>query len=66
VLALRGAPPRPKDVGFNPKIAWSPDGRRLAASNWNGVASIWDSADQHTPDAQRALLVAAEGRNRRP
>jgi WD40 repeat protein len=66
VLALRGAPPRPKDVGFNPKIAWSPDGRRLAASNWNGTASIWDSADRHTPDVKRALLVAADERGRMP
>jgi WD40 repeat protein len=56
VLALRGAPPRPKDVGFNPRLAWSPDGRRLAASHWNGTASIWDSADRHTPDATRASL----------
>ena len=56
VLALRGAPPRPKDVGFNPRLAWSPDGRRLAASHWNGTVSIWDSADRHTADATRASL----------
>ena len=65
VLALRGDPPRPKDVGFNPRIAWSPDGRRLASSNWDGTASIWDSADRHTPDAKRALVQAAEERSRK-
>jgi WD40 repeat protein len=43
VLTLRGAPPRPKDVGFNPRIAWSPDGQRLAASHWNKTVSVWSA-----------------------
>jgi hypothetical protein len=32
------------DGGFNPTLAWSPDGRWLASSNWDGSISIWDGA----------------------
>jgi len=41
VLFLCGAEPRPTDNGFNPRVAWSHDGRRLAASNWDRSVSIW-------------------------
>jgi WD40 repeat protein len=53
VLALRGAPPRPHDGGFNPRIVWSADGRRLAASSWDQSVSIWDSVDRQTPVARQ-------------
>jgi WD40 repeat protein len=45
VLALRGAPPRPTDGGFNPEVAWSDDGRWLAAGVWDGSVAVWDAAD---------------------
>jgi WD40 repeat protein/serine/threonine protein kinase len=53
LLTLRGAPPRPGDGGFNPPLAWSPDGRWLAALNWDGSVSTWDTADRQegTPTA---------------
>jgi Tol biopolymer transport system component len=63
VLALRGAPPRPGDNGFNPKIMWSPDGRRLAASHWNASVSIWDTSDRKSREAKEHLHQAAEKRN---
>lgn len=62
VLALNGAPPRPGDNGFNPKVLWSPDGRRLAASHWNTSVSIWDTADRSSLDAKERLHQAAEKR----
>jgi WD40 repeat protein len=62
VLALRGAPPRPGDNGFNPKIQWSPDGRLLAASHWNASVSIWDTSDRSSLEAKGRLHQAAEKR----
>jgi WD40 repeat protein/Flp pilus assembly protein TadD len=41
ILTLRGAPPRPTDLGSNATLAWSRDGRRLAASNWDGSVAVW-------------------------
>jgi Flp pilus assembly protein TadD len=46
LLTLRGAPPRPVDGGFNVPLAWSPDGRRLAAANWLGNISVWDATER--------------------
>jgi tetratricopeptide (TPR) repeat protein len=46
VLTLRGAPPRHRDNGFNPQVAWSPDGSRLAARNWDATISVWDTEDR--------------------
>jgi WD40 repeat protein len=66
VLALNGAPPRPGDNGFNPKVLWSPDGRRLAASHWNTSVSIWDTADRSSLDAKERLHQAAEKRGLDP
>jgi WD40 repeat protein len=43
VLTLRGAPLRSSDNGFNPRVAFSPDGNWLAASNWNDTVSVWDA-----------------------
>ncbi len=45
VLSLRGAPPWPFDNGFNPALAWSQDGRWLAAANWDESVSVWDGGD---------------------
>jgi tetratricopeptide (TPR) repeat protein len=54
LLTLRGAPPRPTDNGFNPRVAFSPDGRRLVAINWDDSLSLWsaDAADA-TPTARQ-------------
>src|SRR5207302_7786611 len=46
VLLLRGQPPRSGDGGHNPVLAWSPDGQRLAAMNWNGSVSVWDRSEE--------------------
>jgi tetratricopeptide (TPR) repeat protein len=62
VLILRGAPPRSWDPGFTPRLAWSPDGRRLAATNWDASVSVWDAADRDAPAAKAALRAAAQGR----
>src|SRR5438445_7825322 len=43
VLSLRGAPQRHWDPAFNPRVAFSPDGKRLAGTNWNESISMWDT-----------------------
>jgi WD40 repeat protein len=62
VLFLRGAVTRPTDNGFNPVIAWSRDGTRLAASNWNRTVSVWEADDPTTPAGKAALARRAAGR----
>ncbi len=62
VMVLRGAPPRTKDGGFNPKVVWSDDGRRLAASNWDFTVSVWDGSERGTPAAKESLRRAADDR----
>jgi WD40 repeat protein/tetratricopeptide (TPR) repeat protein len=59
VLTLRGAPPRPYDTGDNPALTWSPDGRWLASSNWDGSVSAWDGAPAE--DAPAGKLRRPEG-----
>ncbi len=60
VLLLRGAPHRTLDGGFNPLIAWSPDGSRLASTNWDGSISVWNGSEQ--PMSTDARRDAAESR----
>jgi len=43
VLSLRGAPQRHWDPAFNPRVAFSPDGKLLAGTNWNESISMWDT-----------------------
>src|SRR5262249_40020217 len=62
VLVLQGAGPRPTDDGFNPRVVWSHDGKRLAVSNWDRSASIWDASD-FTQPAGKAVL-SSEAANR--
>ena len=40
-LTLRGAPQRHWDPPFNPRLAYSPDGARLAGTNWDESISVW-------------------------
>src|SRR5262249_55962228 len=62
VLSLRGAPPRGEDLGFNPKVAWAPDGKGLAALNWNTIVSVWEGSDRSPSEARQELRAAAQGR----
>ena len=60
ILILRGAHARSSDGGFNPVVAWSPDGSRLSASNWTGSISIWDARTETVAPGRR--WEAAQGR----
>ncbi len=53
VLMLRGAPSRWSDGGFNPVLAWSPDGLSLASSNWDHSVSVWSGSGSPIPPAGR-------------
>jgi WD40 repeat protein len=62
VLFLRGSGPRPHDNSFNPRVAWSHDGMKLAASNWDRTVSVWDSADTTTGTGKATLTAWAASR----
>jgi hypothetical protein len=61
VLTLRGAPRRHWDPAFNPQVTVSPDGHRLAATNWDRTISVWEAEGQ-TADRARDLRRAADAR----
>jgi WD40 repeat protein len=46
VLTLRGAPQRHFDPGFNPRVVFSPDGKRLVGTNWDESISVWEADAQ--------------------
>ncbi len=58
-LRLRGAPYRSGDSGFNPQIAWSRDGRRLAVVNFDCSLSVWDGG---SAGARGELAAARDDR----
>jgi WD40 repeat protein/serine/threonine protein kinase len=43
VMTLRGAPQRNWDPAFNPRVLFSPDGKRLVGTNWDESISMWDA-----------------------
>jgi WD40 repeat protein len=58
VLTLRGAPQRHWDPAFNPRVLFSPDGKRLAATNWDETISVWE-ADAPADGAAEARRQAS-------
>ncbi|MFO0823907.1 MAG: protein kinase [Gemmataceae bacterium] len=62
VLFLRGADRRLSDNSFNPRVAWSSDGMKLAASNWNRSATVWDATDFSTQQGKAVLAGRAAKR----
>ena len=48
-------------IGFDSRIHWSPDGRRLASNNWLGKIEVWDAPASQEPLARR--LAFAETRS---
>jgi WD40 repeat protein len=61
-LTLSGAEPRPSDPGFSPRVAWSADGRFLAASNWDHSVSVWDGIDLAKEESRDLLRRTARQR----
>src|SRR5262249_12089200 len=62
VLLLRGAEPRHNDQAYNPRLAWSPDGQRVACSNQNNPVSIWDALPRDTEAGKQILRRSAADR----
>jgi len=61
VLTLRGAPKRYWDPAFNPRIRFSPDGSRIAATNWDESISLWE-AEYRTDGSRSRRRRAADER----
>jgi WD40 repeat protein len=67
ILLLRGAPQRHGDPVFNPRVLFSPDGKRVVATNWDESISMWDSTIRRSDEAaivqhQAARRQAADAR----
>ena len=60
VLNLHGAGRRSWDPAFNPQVAFSPDGTRLAATNWNRSISVWEAEEPAAARAQSLRRAARE------
>jgi hypothetical protein len=46
-------------------VCWSPDGSKLAASNWDHSISVWEGTDRSTPQAKQQMLGDAQARQLR-
>ena len=62
LLYLRGAPQRTTDNGFNPRLVWSADGTRLAASCWDRTVAVFDAADVAGETGKARLRLQAANR----
>jgi tetratricopeptide (TPR) repeat protein len=62
VASFTGAEPRSGDTGISPRVAWSPDGRWLAGTNWDHSVSIWDGADRTNPAIREEMRQSARAR----
>jgi WD40 repeat protein/tRNA A-37 threonylcarbamoyl transferase component Bud32 len=66
VLTLKGAPQRHWDPAFNPRVAFSPDGKHLVGTNWDESISMWDAVLQDDENTlarhQLARRQAADAR----
>ena len=51
VLTLWGAPQRHWDPAFNPRVRFSPDGKRLAGTNWDETISLWEAEELPNEEA---------------
>jgi WD40 repeat protein len=62
VISFVCAPGRRDDWGFPALIGFSPDGRSLAATHWNGEFSIWhvDQLDAKDRPEQKQLRITSE------
>jgi len=60
LLVLRIASRRSSDGGYNPTVAWSPDGQTLANTNWDGSLTTWEAPSQ--PPTPSARLSEAHNR----
>jgi hypothetical protein len=58
VLTLRGAPQRYWDPAFNPRVLFSPDGKRLVGTNWDESISMWDAGAPGSENAVAARQAA--------
>jgi WD40 repeat protein/serine/threonine protein kinase len=58
VVTLRGRPRKGTDPMFNPRLAFSGDGLRIAASQWDESVSIWSAEARGGPASAR--LPSAE------
>jgi hypothetical protein len=65
VLTLWGAPQRHWDPAFNPPVTFSPDGQRLAATNWDETISVWDARELPDYDAGAREAAARDEAARR-
>src|SRR5262249_47560819 len=65
VLTLRGAPQRHWDPAFNPRIAFSIDGKRLVATNWDESISLWAATSGADGDVAAHRAARREPANAR-